>query len=1105
MDSNTQTTPEQSAPVETPVTSAVPTSTETPAIIKNISSARANGASWDEINSALSDKRAEAQAKGISSQEFNTALGLPSPPANQQYFSMKDIANHSARAFLDYPQAAWESLKTDWNRMMAPMHEQVPDGFMDQVKQQFDSTIAAGKIPLDVFNTAISPLVATYGAVVARPLSMGETNLEAMVKAKLEDKITDPDTLKAWQAASEDNLNTALLALGPEGNEISLAARAKTSPMIMTKDTLDAATAVVGKDGISNLGTVANNLHDNWVKTGEAPLEAAKRAQSDPELTNTLHVNTADPIPMRILPDNKPIVFDPKPRNPYPTLEEQFKNITPQNGYQHINPDFASDKPATPTIHEPPSAQLGSEVAGTAANEPLTGIKDFKDLFIQDPIKASGVAAKYFKDVISPASASPEAEQAAIINRGTMGEMNRATAITQAAINETWSRFGSLTKDNQASFIDYMQGRSKGAAIDPALQEPADTIRTLFKDRADQMKDIPQFAKMEFQQDYFPQNWKITDANRTRFDAFMTKQGSTAFTKAKVIPTHSEGLALGFEPRFDHPLETVMNNIRNMDRVIAHSKAINEMVDKNLAGRFVDPKEIPAGWRRLEGGLAGDHGEGASYAPPDVARIYNNSISKGFTGTPGEIFKIINGASNVLRQMKLGLFNVYHGGSTLIASMARENGLGIGELLNAGQKIKEGDMIGVGKNLAGGTARILTSPVAPIKHFMEGMKGIKEYLAPGTTDPQTQRLVDLLTKANSITHKMPDYMSEGSYRDIWDSWKRGDFDNIPHTAANFLNEVTLKNAGIKIPVALAKGVSSFMNTTMKPVFDVLVPRIKTGASMEAMQQWLEDHPNATNEQQVQAAAQIGDSMDNLMGEMIRDNLFWHKQMQQFVNLGFLSYGWVMGELRGLGSGAKDLATFQNTSNAQNIIGFVMTLGMTNSVYQYLHTGTAPATIEDLIYPQTGGTMKAGGEQVPERALLPGHTSQLTHYATDPIGELFGNESNPLLSMIHMLWTGKNWAGFDAYNRNGDIGEKTDEFSKAIWQQIEPLTIANVENGAKKGSALNTVERFAGIRQAPKFIVNPEGVANQTQYFQGQDWLKAKKFEQSQKNSYENPD
>lgn len=1111
-----------SGEAEQPASVAAPTAPEKPIVAvkqdespdyaQRIAEARAQGASWDEINSAFSDKRAQAKAAGVTDQEFNDAVGLPQPPSGQQYFTFKDIAQNSSRAFIDYPEAAFDALKKDWNRQFP---QDVPPTFWASVKQRYDSAMATGKIPLDLFNLAMSPLAATWGAIIARPLSGAETDLTAAVKNALTDKITDPDMLKAWQSAAENDINTTLLALGPEGDELQLGARAKAAPVIQSKDTLDAAASVVGHPDLmkDNLATVANNLHDNWVKTGEEPIAAAQRALTDPDFKTQLRQPAIEPPVLDVLPEKQ------EPANPKPTEVGDL-----------INPQFGRDHNGPPELVEDVAPDLGAKVAGTDAFEPIKGVSDFKDLFMKDPVQAGKVAATYIRDSVFPPLASPEAMEAALTSRKFTGEANRATAIVQSSLNSVWRSVANMDQADKYQFIDYMENnlktgvfRGEGAAgaqyVKPLklpghLQVVADMVRGMYKDAEEKLKLLPNQASREFVEYYFTHNWKDSPLMRGQMARYqnyanISRAGSVGVLKDRILPTHEEGRFLGLEDRYNHPLETVLNNITNTNRLVSHFQAMAEMETKGYAQRFIGGKDdpVPKGWVKLDGPFTNDigDGQGVIFARPEVARIYNNSISTGFTGVQGEVFKVVNGISNALRQLKLGTINFYHGSTTIISAMLRQNGLAIGELGTVVSKIKEGDLLGAADSGKGAVAKILSSPIAPIKYFFDGMKGLKEYKVPGSTDPQTQNLIDLLTKANSVTAKMPDYMREGAYRDMWDSWQRGDYDNFSDKAVDFMNGLTWKNAPIQIPVAVAKGVSSFMSTTMRPVFDVLVPNVKTGAAMGALKQWMTDHPNASFGEHQAAAAQIGDSMDNLFGEMMRDNLFWHKQAEQAVNLGFLSYGWILGELRGMAGGIKDIATLQNTSNAQNVIGFITTMALLNSTYQYLHTGKAPETVRDVFFPQTSGKQKAGGETVPERAELPGHTSQLAHYQDNFFHEMFGAEANPIFGVAGLLTTGKNWAAYDAYNRNGDFFEKSQEFSKALWDEIGPISVQTWRLGPKSGSALTPLERMAGVRQAPQFEANPGGVEKQTQARQARAWGSAQKFQKRMDQSYHNPD
>lgn len=264
------------------VAASTPEAIQAPAVVDQSAQARAGGYSWDEINSHLADKRQQAKDAGYSDEEINKYLGIPQPPAGKQYFSLGDIANNSARAFIDYPKAAYQGLQDDWEDAKEGFNLPTPDGFWNRVHADVDQIGRLGSIPVDVLNTAISPLTSIYGAAVSRPLSYSESNLIQSMMPKGEE--LSKEEMEKHQRILEQGFNLAPLVLGMKDSVASY--RMKTSPTLSPQDTADAATAVTGIKGAnavdSGVGTAAQNLYNNWVKTGEPPIEAAQRAQNDP-------------------------------------------------------------------------------------------------------------------------------------------------------------------------------------------------------------------------------------------------------------------------------------------------------------------------------------------------------------------------------------------------------------------------------------------------------------------------------------------------------------------------------------------------------------------------------------------------------------------------------------------------------------------------------------------------------------------------------------------------------------------------------------------------------------------------------------------------------
>lgn len=287
-DAQTASTKERAAPVDAQDGgSQTATPDKAPNVANNIAALRSQGVGWDEINNALTQERATAHDKGISDKEFNEALGIPTPPEGQQYFSMADIANHASRAFINYLPGVFASLVKDANTIYG--EQNIPPTAWGQIEANFNKASALADIPVQAFNAAAAPVLAPLNAGLAG-VSTAEVNLETAVSHAITGKNIPPEVQDYWQKQVQVDLTGAMLLLGPAASELQLGARAKLSPILHPNDTLDAATAVIGDPAKmqDNLATVANNLHDNWVKTGEPPLQAAQRALTDPELKETL-------------------------------------------------------------------------------------------------------------------------------------------------------------------------------------------------------------------------------------------------------------------------------------------------------------------------------------------------------------------------------------------------------------------------------------------------------------------------------------------------------------------------------------------------------------------------------------------------------------------------------------------------------------------------------------------------------------------------------------------------------------------------------------------------------------------------------------------------
>jgi hypothetical protein len=108
-------------------------------------------------------------------------------------------------------------------------------------------------------------------------------------------------------------------------------------------------------------------------------------------------------------------------------------------------------------------------------------------------------------------------------------------------------------------------------------------------------------------------------------------------------------------------------------------------------------------------------------------------------------------------------------------------------------------------------------------------------------------------------------------------------------------------AALRLPFALTE-------QAMRPILEYVVPRQKLGVFANMARFELERlGPNATSDQVRDALAKAWDSVDNRMGQLVYDKLFWNKTAKDLAMLSIRSVGWNTGTIREIVGGAADTA------------------------------------------------------------------------------------------------------------------------------------------------------------------------------------------------------
>ena len=409
---------------------------------------------------------------------------------------------------------------------------------------------------------------------------------------------------------------------------------------------------------------------------------------------------------------------------------------------------------------------------------------------------------------------------------------------------------------------------------------------------------------------------------------------------------------------------------------------------------------------------------------------------------------------------------------------------------------------------------------APYRYARSGKEVKDVYLGLSQGSRELQNTVEMLTRAGGRAKgkgHAPEYefSKGGSY---YTALKRGAL-KIQMAA----DRGEARSANIRAfgeARFAARQIGRIMDTVAAPLFEQYIPAVKNGAFRENLATWLKVHPNASVDEQVNAARQIWDSVDDRFGEMVQDNIFMNKVLKQIGMLSLRSWSWTVGQdVRMLGGAVRDVARapFKTatgigpnegkwTQKMDMAIAMPIVYGTIAAIYQTLKTGEPPKDVHDLVAPRTGGTDASSGE--PERLLLPGPEKDVFGFAMHGEQEL-ENKKSKLMSEVGVpgiapgkLMTNKDFRGDPIFSGSEDAPPWLQQFWTYVSENYIPISMQGLAKGRKEGSNLNRVEQLLGVRTAPAYLTDKEAYDDMMSGMGASAYKKKQKHDERQRGLYE---
>ena len=636
--------------------------------------------------------------------------------------------------------------------------------------------------------------------------------------------------------------------------------------------------------------------------------------------------------------------------------------------------------------------------------------------------------------------------------------------------------------------------------------------RALLDPRRDEMLDLG--ILHNYIEDYLPREWKNEQDGQSWVRSWMSKRpmaGPEKFRKQRTIPTLKEGLEdpdFTLVPKYDNPADMLMAKLWEMDQSITAHRALEELKPD---GKYVPVgQKPPVGWKKIDdssftvygprqGGVSinpakqepkpqrSDFGLGPGrwdfpadsddpntwraylnalrdwrdtnvlpedvtvqgqrimghyYFPEPIATVLNNALSQGYDG---DLVKLWRGANNLTNMIQLSL-SYYHGMTTTLNSSFSDMALGIEQALN-------------GKPLEGAKsiARGFVPFASVVQDYFKGTQLQKAWDMPAEefeelkdTDPTTWAIIDAL-KAAGGKGRQDQYYQTKFIDSLKAEWDKGNL------------------AG-----AAWRSIPSFLELSMQPIMEYLVPRVKLSAFAKLAVEELQRNPAMTRDEQRAAFGQIWNSVDNRFGQLAQRNLLMHSFARGAMNLVMGRPGWNIGSVQeGLG-GVADAARNVNdvlhgrSTRISHKTAFVLALLLGGAIINGLASlglsGKKPEGM-DFIAPRDGGVTEDGRES---RIIFPTYLSKDAYsYATRP-WQTIKAKAAPIISLGADLLENIDFQQHKI--RNTGTGKEAIGIGPYLKQEFTPYGVAGwLQNRDRKATVTRQILPFIGIMPAGKRV------------------------------------
>lgn len=706
---------------------------------------------------------------------------------------------------------------------------------------------------------------------------------------------------------------------------------------------------------------------------------------------------------------------------------------------------------------------------------------------------------EYLRRVLS--SRYGVAEKALTHIMRALGDRNQMNAIIDAGFHSIEKMFNKMKDADRIAFIDKMKrGLPQGS---PELDTVAKLLRGLDEELYNEITKYN--PNMTWKENHFRVLWKTIPGSqptaKQKFWSLRTRrplEGSRGFMKHATLADMSEGIARGGVPQSTNPITMFKIAFDDGMKYITAQKMF-EGLKKDKFVKFVRPgQEPPAGYTRLNDRLANVYfrtGPEDTLQPPsgNVPAPTHGQLPPGHAYYKGQLYKIERkagvgpvkageywidpGAGRLLnnhlsidqirnKMIGRGLMNIknaytavelglsgYHAIAEGLEAISSQIGIGLREMVNL-------------KDFKAGAKSLLTAPGAFVTTAATGKKAMK--FATSEDFRNSAEGKKFLQRFPEAAQFVPDFFRGGGL------FKQ--HEDLRDKTMQMLKEQASKDNYIG---AMLRLVPALHDMTVSPLFNTFIPRLKVGMFFKEFPTRLAENADRLAKGQVtreQLARQTIDFIDDRLGEMNFDNLFWDRTFKTSMQFFLRSVTWKLGNIRAmlgtipegyheLKMSAAGGGPVRLPPKAAWLLGLSVMQVALSSVIQHMLAGKGLEKPKDIVAPQVNP------DDPNERVMLPTYYKDMLHLYHNKLGYVTTSMSGQL-SKVYDVWQNKDFYGYEIYDPTAPESEQLKD--KALYLAPKPFSVSSMKEMHDKGEPPGKVAMgLLGLNKAPGWMTHTD--------------------------------